>query len=235
MKKTLYFLIAISFCIVAHAKAQSEKAYSARIALSGGWTTRTNTSPRAYPAFYKDYLETVKQGWSVGANAQFNINDWLNIGAFFDYFNKRNATTLYAESESGDIAIIPIDNTYVINFIGASLGLQQTTEKSRYSINYLIGFVNYSEKGNYSPYVSYEIGGLSNSHYLVGHHFGQGAMATYDYFLNKNTAIGVQVAYLISHLDELNDQHESNTTVIPLNEPIYLNRLNASINLAYYF
>ena len=238
MRKALFLTILIIICLSLTMQAQKPKAYIARIALNGGWTIKTGKTPDSYPIYYKDYLYNVKQGFSADVNAQFNINDLFVIGLHYDYFRKSHSMPLFY-TEGEQTLMSTIDNTYTNDFIALSLGIQKIDGKSRYMIHYLIGFMDYREKGNFSPYFQDWQSNYSN--YSVGHCFGHGFMVNYDYMVNDHIALGLEVTYCIGTVSKLNHQRNlgdlnnlvSETTV--LNEPIRLNRLSPKAGLRYYF
>ena len=235
MKKALLltFLLILGMSIPMH--AQTKRDYVIRAAINGGWTIKTGKTPNAYPAFYKDYLYNVKQGFAADANVQFNINNLFIIGLHYDYFRKSHSMPLFQTTEDGNTNSWSINNTYTHDFIAFSLGIQKIEGKSRYMIQYMIGLMNYKEDGNYSPYNNW----LTN--YSIGHCFGHGMMAGYDYMLNEHTAIGIEVTYCIGNITKLNQQghldnlNELVSETIYLNDPISLSRISPKVGLRYYF
>lgn len=234
MKKILLCILAIGLCGFMPVKAQSEKEYLIRIALNGGWTVRTGEIPSSYPSYYQDYLTSVKQGWSWGANAMFNINNLFTIGLFYDRF--ANSTIKeYQFSSPPYSATLEINNTYTMDYSAMSLGFMELFGQHRFSLNYLIGFMDYQVKGTYSPFWSYSSDTEHDSHYLVGHHLGHGIMVTYDYMLTHHIAIGAQCSYLIGKVEQLNNQKKYSTETIQLDEPIVLHRISPQMGIRYYF
>lgn len=235
MKKTLLLTLLLILGMSIPMHAQSKKDYIVRAAINAGWTIKTGKTPNAYPAFYKDYLYNVKQGFAADANVQFNINNLFIIGLHYDYFRKSHSMPLFQTTEDGNTISWSINNTYTHDFIAFSLGIQKIDGKSRYMIQYMIGLMNYKEDGNYSPYNKW----LTN--YSVGHCLGHGMMAGYDYMLNEHTAIGIEVTYCIGNITKLNQQghldnpNELVSETIYLNEPISLSRLSPKAGLRYYF
>ena len=130
-------ILAFMFCAITPVQAQSPKDFTARVALNGGWTMKTGKTPNDNPTYYKDYLESVKHGWSRGANAQFCINNWFSMGAYYDYFKKSSDLTL-SYTQNGQTATRKINNSYTIDFLALSLGIQKTDGKNRYMFHYLI-------------------------------------------------------------------------------------------------
>ncbi len=229
LQATLFLIIGFSV----QAQAQTKKDYLVRIALNGGWTLKTGKTPDSYPLYYKDYLYNVKQGFGADVNAQFNLNNLFNIGLYYDYFRKSHSMPIYY-TQNNQTYTWSIDNTYTLDFMAFSLGIQFTEGKSRYQILYLIGFMDYKESGNYSPYNNL----LSN--YSVGHCLGQGMMLNYDYMVNEHIALGVELTYCAGSIKEMNHQGHfgdpnnlvSETT--PLGEPIRLNRVSPKVGFRYY-
>lgn len=235
MKKLFLFsILIIGLSAVMPAKAQSGKDYLIRVALNGGWTVRTGEIPSSYPDFYQDYLTSVKQGWSWGADAMFNIDNLFTIGLFYDRFVK-NAVKEYQFVDNNYSATLEINNTYTTDYFAMSLGFMELFGQHRFSLNYLIGFMDYQIKGTYSPFWSYSSDTQYNSQYLSGHHLGHGIMVTYDYMLTHHIAIGAQCTYLIGKVEQLNNQRKYSTEVIDLNEPIVLNRISPKMGIRYYF
>lgn len=233
--KTITLILAFFLCAITPVKAQNPKDYTVRVALNGGWTIKTGKTPNTYPLYYKDYLYNVKQGFDADANVQFNINNLFVIGLHYDFFKKSHSMPLFYTTEDGNTLSWTINNTYTLDFMAFSLGIQKTEGKSRYMIQYLIGFMGYKEDGNYSPYNNW----LTN--YSVGHCFGHGMMAGYDYMLNEHTAIGIEVTYCIGNITKLNQQgyfdnpNELVSETIQLKEPISLSRISPKAGLRYYF
>ena len=235
MKKLFLFsILAIGFSAVMPVKAQSEKDYLVRVALNGGWTVRTGEIPSSYPDFYQDYLTSVKQGWSWGADAMFNIDNLFTIGLFYDRFAK-NVVKEYQFINNNISATLEINNTYTTEYIAMSLGFMELFGQHRFSLNYLIGFMDYQIKGTYSPFYSFSCDTQYNSHYLSGHCLGHGIMVTYDYLLTHHIAIGAQCTYLIGKVEQLNNQRKYNSEIIHLDEPIVLNRISPKMGIHYYF
>ena len=235
MKKTLLFTIILILGLSIPMQAQSERDYIVRLALNGGWAIKTGKTPDSYPIYYKDFLDNVKQGFSADANAQFNINDLFVVGLHYDFFRKSHSMPLF-KTEGEQTLMSTIDNTYTNDFLALSLGIQKIAGKSRYMIHYLIGFMDYWEKGNFSVYFQ-----DWQSNYSVGHCFGQGVMVNYDYMVNDHIALGLEVTYCIGTVSKLNHQGylEDPTNLITettvLKEPIRLNRLSPKAGLRYYF
>ena len=227
-------ILALFLCAITPVKAQSPKDFTARVALNGGWTMKTGKTPNDNPAYYKDYLESVKQGWSLGANAQFCIYNWFSLGAYYDYFKKSSYLILsYTQTEQN--VTQEINNTYTIDFLALSLGIQKSDDKNRYMLHYLIGFMDYKEVGNYSPYYAWV------SNYTVGYCLGHGVMMSYDHMVNKHLAIGAELTYCIGSIKELNhqghlgDPNNLITGTSQLDDPIKLHRLSPKVGLRYYF
>ena len=240
-KQVLLGILAIVLCVVTSANAQSKKDYTARIALSGGWTIKTGITPYSYPTDYKDYLETVKQGLCLGANAQFNINNLFAFGLYYDYFNKHQTGMMTFISDDHTY-LYEIDNTYTIDFIAISLGIQKIDGRNRYMLHYLIGFMDYKEVGNYSPYYVWSPYVSWSSNYSVGHCFGHGVMLNYDYMINDHFALGAELTYCVGSVSKLNhQQHFGNPNNLITgtsqldNDPIKLNRMSAKAGIRYYF
>lgn len=234
MKKLfLLGILVIGLCAVMPVKAQNGKEYLIRIALNGGWTVRTGEIPSSYPDYYQEYLTSVKQGWSWGANAMFNIDDLFTIGLSYDRFAK-NAEREYPLSTIYSYTTV-INNTYTIEYMAMSLGFMEMFGKHRFSLNYLIGFMDYQIKGTYSPFWHFSTDTEYNSHFLSGHCLGHGIMVTYDYMVTHHIAIGVQCSYLIGKVEQLNNQRKYSTEIIHLEEPIVLNRISPQIGVRYYF
>lgn len=235
MKKTLLLTLLLILGMSIPIHAQSKKDYIVRAAINGGWTIKTGKTPNAYPAYYKDYLYNVKQGFAADANVQFNINNLFVIGLHYDFFRKSHSMPIFYTTEDGNTFSWSINNTYTHDFIAFSLGIQKIDGKSRYMIQYMIGLMNYKEDGNYSPYNKW----LTN--YSVGHCLGHGMMAGYDYMLNEHTAIGIEVTYCIGNITKLNQQghldnlNELVSETIYLNDPISLSRISPKAGLRYYF
>lgn len=235
MKKAvlLTLLLALGMSIPMH--AQNKRDYVVRAAINGGWTIKTGKTPNAYPAVYKDYLYNVKQGFAADANVQFNINNLFVIGLHYDYFRKSHSMPFFNTTEDGNTISQSINNTYTLDFIAFSLGIQKIEGKSRYMIQYMVGYMDYKEDGNYSPYNKW----LTN--HSVGHCLGHGLMAGYDYMLNEHVAIGIEVTYCIGNITQLNQQgylddpNELVSETIPLKEPIPLSRISPKAGLRYYF
>ena len=61
MKKALLIIIALSG-LLAPTQAQNPRHYLYSASIHGGWTLKTNMALENVPAYYTDYLETVKQG-----------------------------------------------------------------------------------------------------------------------------------------------------------------------------
>lgn len=221
-KSLLTFQAALWLCFVTFflflsqpVKAQNNREYLVRVAINGGWTIKTGKTPDAYPIYYKDYLYNVRQGFSADVNAQFSLNKVFAIGLYYDFFRKHHSMPLvYTEGEQ--TFMYTIDNTYTIDFLAFSLGIQKSEGRSRYMLHYLIGIMDYWESGNYSPYDKF----VTNA--SVGHCFGQGVMLNYDYMFNEHVAIGVELTYCIG-------------TITKWKDPITLNRLSPKIGLRYYF
>lgn len=235
MKKTILLFLLLTFGVAITTRAQSKKDYIVRAAINGGWTIKTGKTPNTYPLFYKDYLYNVRHGFSADANVQFNINNLFVIGLHYDYFRKSHNMPLFYTNEDGNSFSWSISNTYTLDFIAFSLGIQKIEGKSRYMIQYMIGPMDYKEDGNYSPYNNW------STNYSVGHCLGHGLMVGYDYMLNEHTAIGVEVIYCIGNITKLNQQGylgDLNTLVsetIQLNDPISLSRISPKAGLRYYF
>ena len=235
MKKTLLFTIILILGLSIPIQAQSKRDYIVRAAINGGWTIKTGKTPNDYPLYYKDYLYNVKQGFGADANVQFNINNLFVIGLHYDFFRKSHSMPLFQTTEDGNLLSWSINNTYTLDFIAFSLGIQKIEGKSRYMIQYMIGFMDYKEDGNYSPYNDW----LTNR--SVGHCFGHGLMAGYDYMLNEHVALGIEVTYCIGSITKLNQQgyldnpNELITETIYLKEPISLSRISPKAGLRYYF
>ena len=231
--RAVLFLV-ISLCAINSLIAQSEKAYSVRFELNGGWTIKTRTAPISNPVSYRDYLETVKHGPCLGANAQFNIKDLFAVGLYFDYHNKSKMGSL-SKIEDGQIIYFTINNTYTVNYVALSLGIQKLDGKHRYMLHYLIGLMNYKEVGNYSPYNDW-VSTNTKSHCL-----GHGVMMNYDYMINDRLAFGAELTYCIGSVSKLNQQgHHGDpndliTETLQLDDPIRLNRLTAKAGISYYF
>lgn len=227
-------ILAFFFGTVIPLKAQSERAYTVRFALNGGWTIKTRNAPVSTPVSYRDYLETVKQGPCFGANTQLNIKDLFAVGLYFDYYNKSKMGSL-SMIEDGQINYFTINNTYTINFLALSLGIQKTEGKNHYMLHYLIGLMNYKEVGNYSPYHAW----VSNN--TMGHCLGHGLMVNYDYMINDHLAFGAELTYCIgsvsklSHQGHLGDPNDIITDTSQLDDPIRLDRLSAKAGISYYF
>lgn len=235
MKKALLLILLLILGISIPMHAQSKRDYVIRAAINGGWTIKTGKTPNAYPAYYKDYLYDIRQGFAADANVQFNINNLFVIGLHYDFFRKSHSMPLFQTTEDGNTISWSINNTYTHDFIAFSLGIQKIDGKSRYMIQYMIGLMNYKEDGNYSPYNKW----LTN--YSVGHCLGHGMMAGYDYMLNEHTAIGIEVTYCIGNITKLNQQghldnlNELVSETIYLNDPISLSRISPKAGLHYYF
>lgn len=231
MKKliNITILLVLVLSIIHPIHAQNTESFRARFALNGGLTFKTSRAPMDNNVYYRDYLESVNQGLSASANMQFFIKDILCIGLNYDYFKKHSAAYIPLYYGEGS-PILDIDNTYTMDFLSFSLGLHIAEGRHHYLFQYLIGFMDYKENGNYSPYLT-----ITAPNYSVGHCLGQGAMLNYDFLLNNHYALGIELTYFIGSIKKLNHQLDSSSKITSLSEPIRINRFSPKIGIRYFF
>ena len=203
---------------------QTKKKFNVRFGLEGGYAYRTAKFADGLSSDYKDYLKKLTRGPVLGANVRFNISNMYSIGIHYDRFMSSNAGYFYAYDDNGTYYEGLVSDDYTINFIAASFGyhLFSRNQKHRFFLEYLLGYMNYLNKGM-------EFGASCT---IEGATLGMGVVIDYDYMLSKHVAIGAGISYYNGTLSTI----KYNGQIQNLgNNKEGLQRFNLKAGVRYYF
>jgi len=180
-----------------------------RLAVSGGWSWRTNPLDKSLTPQEREYAKKLMQGLNFSFDASYFFNEMFGIGFKYDLFNA--STSLYSLTE-----------TISINFAGPSFTMRflNDTKTNYWFINYCFGYMGYTDKAK-TP---------GQSAMIKGSTVGLLLDIGYDFAISKNWSVGIQLSSLMGTLTEYDFTENGYTQRKKLEKGEYegLNRLNIS-------
>lgn len=202
---------------------RNKKQFIVRFGLDGGYAFRTAKIADGYSTDYKDYLWDLSRGPVLDANVRFNIKNMYSIGVHFDRFMSSNSAYFYAYDEMGNYHEGLVSDNVAINFIAVSAGYFATfNQKHRLFAEYLLGYMNYIDKG-----MEFE-----KPMNIKGGTVGMGVAIDYDYMISEHIGIGARVSYNNGVISKMNINGTEQDLV---NAKEGLQRVNFKAGIRYYF
>ena len=223
----LCFLISIFICCFWDSNAQVENKW--RINLSGGMGYRTtNTSEDEEKLTDMGFSEQSVNScyndlkWGLQGNGDIHYLFHPNFGVGIKYaffyvdgkFDETSSLILPSISGYGPIHLYMAEKDY-LNYVGPSLHIRSFLEKSIFAISATLsaGYSHY--RSNNEESVGTEFGSNKQQFIIKGNSFGMYGSAGLEYFLNKRIALGLDLGYFYSSLNDisLTTEVDNNTTV----------------------
>lgn len=183
-----------------------------RMAVSGGWSWRTNPLDKSLTPQERKYAKKLMQGLNFSFDASYFFNEMFGVGFKYDLFN--TSTTFYTLTE-----------TVSINFAGPAFAMRffNQTKTNLWFMNYGIGYMGYTDKAKVSGQPAM----------IKGSTVGLLLDLGYDFAISKKWSAGIQLSSLMGFLTEYDFTENGYTQRKKLEKDEYegLNRLNISIGL----
>ena len=177
---------------------------------------------------FDDYLSDLRSGYSIGGDYSYFLNRNLGVGISANFF-KTDAIqeNVPGTDGMGNPVVSQLSNQIRVFYVGPSFALRfmNKTKKNAFIWSSSIGYINYQDTYFYVEETITKGSGL-----------GTVSSFGYNFGINDNLAIGVQLGLIASHFKTIEIESINGTTEIDLpkdERPVGSARLDFSIGLRY--
>lgn len=224
--KKLFFLIAFS-AIALGATAQDTLNLMPRfrVVLNGGYSRRLAKTSEQIPAAFKDYVNDLKNGYHLGADAAYFFNNKWSVGLKYNLFKASNSLANVTGQDSfGNQRNGTISDDIQIDFIGVSTASRHISTNGRHHLvlGLALGYMGYNNNSV-----------LFDPLKISGKTFGATLDGGYDIRIAKKLFLGTQVSFIGGMLNSLNYEVGNTKTKIDLEDDNKegLSRMDISVGL----
>jgi hypothetical protein len=178
-----------------------------RIGVGGGYTYRLEKVPDDAGDF-KEYLQKLKSGFNIQAEADYFIKKSYGIGLRYNFFRAKNymdnVTFILENGHSFDTVVGNMGDDIRINYVGPIFYYRflNRMESVAWLIGVSVGYASFVNKGIL----------LSEDLRFSGSTVGISAIFGADIFLTKNLAIGLNLSFDLGTLTSITMKYQGKTT-----------------------
>lgn len=204
-----------------------------RLAIHGGWSSRTGRLPDNITPEYTNYLKDLKTGSHYGADFHFFITPTYGLGGRYStYASITEINNHTINFDDGSTFVGTMKEDIHLNFYGLSL-LGANNLKKNLRITYVVG-LGYLGYKNRTTLTNASIEGAVN---ITGNSLGSELGVGLDYVFPSNFGLGINVSYLGGSMNKATYDNGKEKEVIEFKQGEYesLNRFDISAGVRYYF
>ena len=183
-----------------------------------------------YDKVVRDHYMALKSGINFTTNFHYFFSESIGLGlkhsSFFSSNAEENISTTF--NDNPNVQEIGLKNDIYVNYLGLSLANRfkfGDEERHQLFMGFGLGYVNYKNKEQAGTRFINSKGETLGVNYDFG----------YNYKLNKNILLSIELSYLMGNIRELEVEENGETTVVELNEDNIqsLHRVNISAGLRF--
>lgn len=190
------------------AEAGKEKYSPVSISFHGGYSYMPGEAADGASSFYKEYLTSLKHGWSGGADITFFIQETWGFGLKYNQFFSNGFYGNVSANIGGSTVYGDLSNKIRSKFIGPTFTYRKVAQKSgnTFYFGYGFGYLDYSDDGE-----------LINQEYqLSGSTLGTYLDLGYDFAVSENIALGLKLSGMMGTLSTIQERVNGITTTYTL-------------------
>ncbi|WP_181307350.1 hypothetical protein [Rufibacter sp. XAAS-G3-1] len=195
--------------------------------VSGGWSYRTASVAEGLDAAVKDYIQDLKKGYNLSADAAYYFSEQMGAGLRYSSYRASNEIeNVSATRPDGTQVYGKMSDDITIHFIGPyfSSRMLNANKLNALLFNVGLGYLGYQDNAV-----------LIDKFTIKGSTFGFSADIGYDMKISKNLGLGLQLSLVSGVLKEYEVSDGRSTQTVTLDEDSYENlaRIDLSIGLRF--
>ena len=203
-----------------------------RLAFNGGYAYNLGKDAATFDTRIQTYNKQIRSGLNVGAEINyFFINGQMGIGISYENVTSQNSLSGVTYSSSGQIFTNNnLSDNLKIQYIGPmytaiSRQIKKNGVKDAFVINVGMGNLSYTDT---------KIVDLKN-YIFIGSALGTYYSISYDHFISKNMALGIQLSLITGLLSNYNLFDGNSTTHVQLDNDSYQSLTHVSLTVGLRF
>ena len=193
------------------------------VSLDGGYSRRLAKISEETPTMLMDHMKSIKNGFNLGGDLTFLFNNFIGAGAKFSMFHTYDEKTIPMSYGHPDHNI---KDKYIIPIIGPMFALRQPiNEKNHLLSNYSIGYMGYTNEGEFD----------GQWYRLKGKTVYASIDLGYDHWFSSGMGIGFKLSLVGGTLSEYTKEDGVTKQEVELDKDHYegLGRIDFSVGLRF--
>ncbi|WP_205501381.1 hypothetical protein [Rufibacter psychrotolerans] len=199
-----------------------------RLGVSGGWSYRLASVNDGVPADFKEYIEGLKKGYNISADAAYYFSEQMGAGLRYSTYRASNEINdVSAVSSGGTIIHGKMSDKISVTFVGPyfSSRMLSANKLNGFFANLGLGYLGYTD----------EVVQVNDRFTIKGSTVGLSGDLGYDVRIAKKLSLGFQLSMVTGTLREYEVSSGTSTRTVKLDQENYenLSRIDLSVGLRF--